>query len=51
MSAYSHLLDEERDSIFGRIAPALRKSITFDNDIAFAQRSSENYARHDHMVL
>jgi hypothetical protein len=33
MSAYSHLLDEERDSIFGRIAPALRKSITFDNDI------------------
>src|ERR1700730_7376127 len=36
-------------AVFDRIAPTLRKSITFDNDTAF--RSSEDHARRDHLVL
>ena len=38
-------------AVFDRIAPTLRKSITFDNDTAFAAPVSEDHARHDHLVL
>ena len=39
-------------AVFARIEPALRKSITFDNDTAFAQHALlANDARHDHLVL
>ena len=43
-------------AVFARIEPALRtKSITFDNDTAFAPsrsaRLAANHARHDHLVL
>ncbi len=41
-------------AVFARVEPALRKSITFDNDTAFALRPARlaaNHARHDHLVL
>jgi IS30 family transposase len=39
-------------AVFGRINPHLRRSITFDNDTAFAQhRPAQDDARHDHLVL
>ena len=38
-------------AVFARIEPALRKSITFDNDTAFAQHALLRTMRHDHLVL
>src|ERR1700729_3979308 len=34
-------------AVFGRIDPQLRRSITFDNDTAFAQHAAQDHARHD----
>ena len=39
-------------AVFARIEPALRKSITFDNDTAFAQHALLRTMRaHDYLVL
>ena len=39
-------------AVFGRINPRLRRSITFDNDTAFAQHGpAQDDARHDDLVL
>jgi hypothetical protein len=39
-------------AVFARIDPALRKSITVDNDAALAPHAlAASYARHDHSVL
>ena len=39
-------------AVFARIEPALRKSITFDNDNRLrSARLAANHARHDHVVL
>jgi hypothetical protein len=39
-------------AVFGRIDPQLRRSITFDNDTAFAQHGLLRiHARHDDLVL
>ena len=38
-------------AVFGRIDPQLRRSITFDNDTAFAQHAAQDHARHDDLVL
>ena len=38
-------------AVFGRIDPHRRRSITFDNDTAFAEWPAQDYARHDDLVL